>query len=63
MGDDIDYDKYLQRIEVIDNISAGEEVNCTLDSTSWTDLVEGWKLAEVAFNDGCLNEVHFHKFT
>jgi len=24
IGDDIDYDKYLQRIEIIDNLSANE---------------------------------------
>ena len=54
MGDDIDYDKYLQRIEVIDNISANEEINCTMDSVSWKDIAEGWKLAAHAYTLGCL---------
>lgn len=58
MGDDIDYDKYLQRIEVIDNISAQEEVNRTMDSISWVDLTEGWKLAALAYKYGHMVEMH-----
>lgn len=63
MGDDVEYDKYLQRIEVIDNISSNEEVNKTLDSISWTDLTEGWKLAALAYRQGLMIEMHEYKFT
>lgn len=63
MGDDVDYDKYLQRIEVIDNISSNEEVNRTLDSISWTDLADSWRLAAVAYRQGLMIEMHEYKFT
>jgi len=48
---------------VIDNISANEEINCTMDSILWRDLVEGWKLAAHAYREGCLTEGHEYKFT
>lgn len=63
IGDDIEYDKYLQRIEIIDNISANEEVNRTMDAISWTDMSETWRLAAHAHRNNSLTEMHDYKFT
>ena len=63
IGDDIDYDKYLQRIEIIDNLSANEEVNRTMDAISWTDLTEAWRLAAHTHQNGNFMEMHEYKFS
>lgn len=43
---------------MIDNISANEEVNRTMDSISWADLAEGWRLAALAYKSGLMVDMH-----
>ena len=61
MKDSIAYDQYLQRIQVIDNVAANQEINRTLDVASWVDLQHVFRITIKSYEHDGPNEMHDHK--